>query len=56
LAIGLLWPPGFSARSFISANMLCESALAVMAEAMKVTWGNDPVAMMNAYYYMEPKR
>jgi|SRR6516225_1829135 len=28
------------------------SAPAVMAEAMKVTWGNNPVAMMNAYYYM----
>jgi MFS family permease len=28
------------------------SAPAVMADAMKVTWGNNPVAMMNAYYYM----
>ena len=28
------------------------SAPGVMAGAMKATWGNNPVAMMNAYYYM----
>lgn len=28
------------------------SAPGVMRGAMSTTWGNDPVAMMNAYYYM----
>lgn len=28
------------------------SAPGVMRTAMTATWGNDPVAMMNAYYYM----
>lgn len=28
------------------------SAPGVMAEAMKATWGNNPVATMNGYYYM----
>lgn len=28
------------------------SAPGVMAGAMKITWGNNPVPMMNAYYYM----